>query len=134
MFGYRGDVRNNIVQYSNESNRFVYPAANSLVIFNSENREQVILPTVAGTRGITCMAISPSRRYIAWSEECDTGIIVIYDTFNKKRKTLTTTDCKSRYYVSLDFSRNPHEEGKYLVALVFDLLLNNLRVGHQIRC
>lgn len=117
VFGYRGDIRNNILQHS-EPNRFVYPAANSLVVYNSENRTQQILPTLGGTRGVTCIAVSPTRRYIAWSEECDAGIIVIYDTVTLKKKTLATMDCKSRYYVSLDFSRNPHEEGKYLIALV----------------
>jgi len=25
------------------------------------------------------MTLSPSKRYLAWSEDCDTGIIVVYD-------------------------------------------------------
>ena len=79
VLGYRGDFRQNILPHA-DTNKFIYPAANNLVVYNAENKTQNIFPTLAGTRGITCMAISPSKRYIAWSEECDTGIICIYDT------------------------------------------------------
>lgn len=57
-------------------------------------------------------------RYIAWSEDCEGGvIIVVYDMKTGKTKTLQTQDIKSRYYLSIDFARNPGEESKYLVAL-----------------
>ncbi|CAD8184061.1 unnamed protein product [Paramecium octaurelia] len=125
VFGFRGDIKNSIlqgtqtnVQEKSTKTKFIYPAANNIVIFDpiaDKNKSQEIIQTVLGSKGVTCLTISLSRRYIAWSEESDAGIIVILDLNTRKTKILSTTDCKSRYYVSLDFSRT--EESKYLVAL-----------------
>lgn len=36
IFGYRGDFKNNILQHSSSS-KFIYPAANAIVTFDSDN-------------------------------------------------------------------------------------------------
>ena len=53
IHGYRSDFKNNIFQISEQ--RLIYPAANCIVINNSENK-QSFLSTYSGTKGITCLA------------------------------------------------------------------------------
>ena len=59
-----------------------------------------------GRTEITCIALSPNKRYVAMAERgTERGIITIFDVRTlKKRKTLSTPDCHSREYVSLCFS------------------------------
>ncbi|EAR92035.2 WD40 domain protein (macronuclear) [Tetrahymena thermophila SB210] len=79
VLGYRSDFKNNIFQYTmNDQNRIIYPAGNTIVISNNENKQQFI-NCIPGTKGITCMTLSPSKRLLAWSEDCDSGIIVVFD-------------------------------------------------------
>jgi WD40 repeat protein len=57
---------------------------------------------------------------IAWSEESDTGIIFIVDVNDvvqkkNKKRTLLSTDCTSREYISLEFS--PRDENRMLLSL-----------------
>ncbi|EGR31811.1 WD repeat protein [Ichthyophthirius multifiliis] len=112
IHGYRSDFKNNIFQLSEQ--RVVYPASNSVIVNNSENKQQ-FYHTYSGTSGITCMAQSVSKKYIAWAEEYESGIIIIQDmTKPEKRKTITSQDCKARAYVCLDFHKT---DEKLLIAL-----------------
>ena len=52
---------------------------------------------------------------MAWSEEAETGIIVVQDLTNSKRKILTSIDSGSRVYISLCFSAK--DESKALYSL-----------------
>ena len=63
------------------------------------------------------MTLSRSQRYLAWSEEAETGIIVVFDLQNPnfKKKTISAYEAGCTYYQSLSF--HPKEESKYLVAL-----------------
>lgn len=61
-------------------------------------------------------------RYLAWAEEADTGIIVVQDLQQNKKKTLTSFESGSRTYISLSF---PSDETKALVSLVTFYLLHN---------
>lgn len=62
VFGYRGDFKNNILPHQ-VTNKFIYPAANAIIIYDNESKLQHIIQTLNGSRGITCMTISPNRRY-----------------------------------------------------------------------
>lgn len=108
--------------------KLLYTAGHNLVFLYYENRnEQVYIHGTEGTTNITCMTLSPSKRYLAFSEEADYGIIYVYDLKNvstdkdrsdwkpKRKKLLTTNDSGSRKYTFLSFSTK--EEGKYLAAL-----------------
>lgn len=127
IFGYRGDFKNNIFVHQ-EAIKIIYPAGNNIVVYNTDNKSQSFLYPYPGTCCITAMAISPSRRflfwifknwksvrYLAWAEEADTGIIVVYDLQTNKKKTLTSIESGSRSYISLAFSS---DETKSLVSLV----------------
>lgn len=75
------------------------------------------------------MTISPSKRYLAWSEDCDTGIIVVYDLSkidklekekNDKKRIIATQDCKSRNYVALDFNKLNEKRIAALVKYLYE--------------
>jgi hypothetical protein len=59
--------------------------------------------------------MSPSKRYLSWSEKAETGIIVVYDLIKGKKKTMNSMEAGSQSYVSINF--NPNDENKYLVSL-----------------
>lgn len=64
--------------------------------------------------GITAMAISRSRKYLAVAEKSDKAMIAIIDlhTRKKRNKSLVTSEAQSSRYVSLSWS--PDEE--WLIA------------------
>eukprot|EP01105_Mastigella_eilhardi_P012781 TRINITY_DN2918_c0_g1_i4.p1 TRINITY_DN2918_c0_g1~~TRINITY_DN2918_c0_g1_i4.p1 ORF type:complete len:1229 (+),score=377.24 TRINITY_DN2918_c0_g1_i4:296-3688(+) len=63
--------------------------------------------------GITAIAVSPSRRFVALAERGDKPTITIYDIFTLKvRQVLTTAECQAREFTCLGFSPDSH----YLVT------------------
>ncbi|EGR31777.1 WD repeat protein [Ichthyophthirius multifiliis] len=114
ILGYRNDLKQSIYQHKDNTS-YIYPGGNAIIINNIDSKQQFLTP-YPGTKGITCITQSPSKRYLAWAEESTSGIIVIYDFLRpEKRKIITTQDCKSSSYIALDFSKS--DETKYLIAL-----------------
>eukprot|EP00825_Cyclidium_porcatum_P042903 TRINITY_DN5958_c0_g1_i1.p1 TRINITY_DN5958_c0_g1~~TRINITY_DN5958_c0_g1_i1.p1 ORF type:complete len:214 (+),score=27.08 TRINITY_DN5958_c0_g1_i1:159-800(+) len=113
VLGYRADLKNNIFLHYDQ-NRVIYPAGNVITINNNENKPEFLMPNNK-SRGITCITQSRSKKYLAWAEEADHAIIVVYDLESKKTKSLSLDDQNTTSYVSLDFSIA--DEKKYLVAL-----------------
>ena len=116
VFGYRTDFKSSILLHWDNSS-IIYPAGNVIVIDNNENKPQKFIHCDLGTRGISCMCLSPSRRFLAFGEIAEPPIIVVYDLkYDKRVKTLQSFDVKqSSTIVSIDFSRTA--EHKYLIAL-----------------
>lgn len=84
-----------------------------MVVEHLTSGTQEFLPGSPESDGITCLAMSPSKRYLAVAEHNKTGTVLIYDlTSMKRRKMLAVTEVGSREYVSLSFS--PDE--KFLLA------------------
>jgi hypothetical protein len=110
IFGYRGDFKNNVYQHS-DPNKIIYPGGHNIVVYNTENKHQQFWPGQPGTQKITCISLSPSKRYLAWSEQTDaTGLIIIQDLNGSKRKILSSVEAGSTHYICLQF--NPKEEHK----------------------
>ena len=83
IFGYSGHLKNNIHhlsdEKSNHSNRIMYTAGHNIVFYNTDSCEQVYIHGTEGTSGITCLTMSPSKKYLAFAEEADVGIIYVYE-------------------------------------------------------
>ena len=94
--------------------KIIFPAGNNIVQFNPESKTQSYFYPTPGTVKITCLCVSPSKRFLAWAEESETGIITIQDLNTHKRKALTSIESGSRVYVDLSFGK---EEGKSFVSL-----------------
>jgi hypothetical protein len=69
----------------------VYPAGHNLVIYNLDDKTQTFLSGFEGTNAITCMSLSPSRRYLAVCEEAERAVAFVFDLqTGRRRKPLTT--------------------------------------------
>jgi cilia- and flagella-associated protein 57 len=84
------EVSNN-VHYLDE-NTVAYPAASAMVVCKTDVKSQMFIPLTPECKGVTAMAISPDRRFMAVAEageESPTISIIDLQTL-KKRKGLQT--------------------------------------------
>ncbi len=109
-FGLKGDVANN-VWYLDEQT-VIYPSGANLVLFNVDQKLQKFIPCTAGSEGITALAVSPNKRYVAMAEKkSEKPTITIFDlTTLKRRKVLSSAEGTSQEYISVAFS----PDSKYL--------------------
>lgn len=83
-FGVRGEVTDNVCYL--DEHHVVYPAGSAVVIYNTEQRTQRFIHGAEGSLGISAMAVSPNRRYIALAERGETPSVTIYDLHSLKRR------------------------------------------------
>lgn len=94
VFGLKGDVKDN-VHYVDETT-VLFPAGHNVVLYNTEQKVQKFIPGTIDTSGITCLAISPNKKYVAIAERAEKAMITIYDIHTlKRRKQLSTGESGS---------------------------------------
>jgi WD40 repeat protein len=115
--GLRVEVLNNIF-YLND-NTILYPAGHNVIIYNTEDKNQKYIPGIEGSEGISALAVSHSKKFLAVAERTDkTPVCIVYNLDTLKRKVITSDDIKQRELVSVAFS--PSNE-KMLVTLTENL-------------
>lgn len=117
-------IKNNI--YYQDEEKIIYPAGYHVVLQDLKDQSQLYYQGQAEFRGISCVALSPLRRYLAVGakgikqdkvDRIEKPAIFIYDTFNqKKKKTLQFNDEGVKQWVSLAFAP-ANMETKTLVSL-----------------
>ena len=111
IFGLRAGVTGNIAYHDEQT--IVYPSGANCILYNIDQKAQKFIPGSEKSEGMTAMAVSPNRRYVAIAEKGDKATITIYDLHSlRKRKILSSPEVQSTEYVSLAFS----PDSKYLVA------------------
>ncbi|CAB4004810.1 cilia- and flagella-associated 57-like, partial [Paramuricea clavata] len=111
VFGIKGDVADNICYLDEQT--IVFPTGSNCILYNIDQKSQRFIPGTDKSPGITAMAVSPNRRYVAIAERSEKAIITIYDLHTlRKRKVLTYPDGAATEYVSLAFS----PDSKYLIS------------------
>ncbi|XP_074640882.1 cilia- and flagella-associated protein 57-like [Tubulanus polymorphus] len=111
IFGLRTGVTGNIA-YQDEQT-IVYPCGANCILYNIDQKSQKFIPASEKSHGMTAMAVSPNRRYVAIAEKGERATITIYDLHSlRRRKVLSSTEVQSDEFVSLAFS----PDSKYLVA------------------
>ena len=121
MYGLKTEgVRNNVHFYGDH--HIIYPCGHNVVIYNMEDKSQVFIPGIEGTEGITCLAVSPSHRFLAVCEKAEHPLCIIYDLHGikqgqnpKRKKVLTSHDTFAKEFVSACFSL--HHEKINIVTL-----------------
>ncbi|KAM7541122.1 hypothetical protein Aperf_G00000038958 [Anoplocephala perfoliata] len=111
-FGLRVGVSNSILFRDEQT--IIYPCGSNLVLFNLERKSQKFIPGLEKSNGMTAMAISPNRRYVALAEKTKEGpCVAIYDLASlKRKKILRGTGLSAEEFVSIAFS----PDSIYLIA------------------
>ena len=110
-FGLKSDVAENIWYLDEQT--VVYPSGSNCILYNIDQRSQRFIQGTEKSNGMTALAISPNRRYIAVAERTDKPIVSVYDLHSlRKRKVLSSPECQSQEFVSLAFS----PDSKYVIA------------------
>jgi WD40 repeat protein len=114
-FGIKGDMRNNI--FFLDDQRIIYPCGHNVVILTiGDDKYQDYIPCIEGSEGITAMALSNNKSYLAVCERSERAICSIYAVNTKKRRKVITTDyITDKEFISVAFSHQ-NEKG-HLVTL-----------------
>jgi hypothetical protein len=91
FFGHKGDVRGNLFWLDNSYT--CYPCGHNIVFYNTEDNEktQRFIPGIEGSEGITSMALSHKRGFLAVCEQSTKAICSVYnvgkmiETFKEKK-------------------------------------------------
>lgn len=111
IFGLKVGVAGNIA-YQDEQT-IVYPSGANCILYNIDQKSQKFIPASEKSQGMTAMAVSPNRRYVAIAERGEKATVTVYDLHSlRRRKVLSSQDVQSGEFVSLAFS----PDSKYLVA------------------
>ena len=96
-----------------EEHTIVYPVGTNCVQYNVDQKSQKLIQCSVNGVGITAMAVTPNKRYVAIAEKGEKALVTVYDLhFHKKRKTLSYPESQTQEFTSLAFS----PDSKYLIA------------------
>ncbi|RKO94545.1 hypothetical protein BDK51DRAFT_19442, partial [Blyttiomyces helicus] len=91
----------------------IYPAGANSILYNVETKLQRFIPVSECSGGITAMAVSASKRYVAIAERGEHATCSIYDLHSlRKRKSLSPPDGDTKEFISLAFS----SDAKYVIT------------------
>ena len=111
VFGFKSNVATNLWYLDEQT--IVYPSGSNCILYNIDQKTQRFIPCTENGNGITAIAVSPNRRYVAVAEKAEKPTITIFDLHSlRKRKVLSSSECQSMEIVSIAFS----PDSKYLIA------------------
>ena len=64
----------------------VYPCGHNSVLYNTETREQAFIHGADSSEGITALAVTPSKRYLAVAEKSERPQVSMYDLTTMRRR------------------------------------------------
>lgn len=110
-FGIKSDVYGCLFWL--DENTLTYPVGRNVAIHNVQSNAQKFFTMADKTDGITAIALSPNKKYIAIAESGEHPQIQIVDTSTRKRRrVLNVTDLGSDRFVALQFSA----DGRHLAT------------------
>lgn len=90
------------------NNVLLYPAGHNVVLYSmGDDKQQTLIPGVEGSEGITALAVSPSKNFLAVCERAERAICTIYEikgTTYKKRKMLSQSEYPAKEFITAAFS------------------------------
>jgi hypothetical protein len=115
MAGIKSDVKESVLYL--EDGEVIYPCGHNVVFYNIADKTQRYISGIEGTQGITALALSKSKKWLAIAEKHEKAPVVsIYDTTTLKRKKYLVTDwlSKQEEFISIAFA--PTKE-QFLITL-----------------
>ena len=77
FFGLKGDVKNNVIFL--DDNVVCYPCGHNVVVYYMTSKMQRFIPGIEGSQGITALALSASRKFLAVCEKGSNAICTVYN-------------------------------------------------------
>ena len=85
------EVKDNIFYL--DEHEVIYPAGHNVVFFNLDDKTQRYISGIEGTEGITALALTKSKKFLAVAERNEKApIVCIYDTQTLKVKKRIISD------------------------------------------
>ena len=137
MFGFKGDVNGNLHFLDHDT--VIYPVGHNIAFYRIDDRTQRFIPGIEGSEGITAMALSHSKKWLAVCEKGPKAICTVYNvgrlleaikevsrgkksstvTYDqqaiKTKRILTSLELNATEFVAVDFCRS--EEKKQIVTV-----------------
>ena len=103
VFGVKADVKDNVHYIDDQT--VAYPVGKTFVIYNQATNTQKFIMGQERAEGLSAMALTPNKKYIAVATCGEAPSIEIFDTTTRKRrKTLNLQDLGSREFACMSFS------------------------------
>jgi hypothetical protein len=93
MFGLKGDVQNSILFLDNST--VCYPCGHNIVIYSLDDKSQRYIPGIEGSEGITALALSHNRKFLAVCEQATKAVCSIYNVGKMLETFRDTTNRKT---------------------------------------
>lgn len=103
IFGLKVDVHSNVSFVDEQT--VAYPAGHYIIVCSLDDKRQKFIAGTEASEGVTAIALSPSRRFLAVAERSERAFVSIFDLKSlKKRKVLSSADGQAQSFVNLAFS------------------------------
>jgi len=116
IFGIKGGIKGNI--HFTEESHLLYPAGHNAILYYGDQKTQArVYPGMEGSEGITCLAVTPNRKFLAVCERFqERAVCSIFDINSGKRRrntlSYTSGEETTREFVCASFSA----ENKFLIT------------------
>jgi WD40 repeat protein len=114
VFGLKANVKGTV--HFTEETHVLYPAGHNTILYDQAQKTQTrFFSGSEGSEGISCLAVSPNKKFLAVCEKFqDRAICSIFDvnTGKRRRGTLSFADCDAKEFVYAAFSG----ENKFLIT------------------
>ena len=77
MFGFNSEVKGNL--FFLDESTVVYPCGHNVVYFRTDDRSQRFIPGLEGSEGITALALSRDKKYLAVCERASKAVCTVYN-------------------------------------------------------
>lgn len=98
MFGFNADVKGNLFYL--DENTVIYPCGHNIVFFRTDDRSQRFIPGIEGSEGISAMALSRDKKFLAVCERSPKAICSVYNV-GRFLETIKT-EVKTKKHTSFD--------------------------------
>ena len=86
----------------------LYAAGNQIVLHHVESNVQRFIPGAPDAEGITALALSPNRKYLAIAERAEKATISVLDltTHAKRRRAMSSAEVNAKVRIAWTHSRS----------------------------
>lgn len=71
-----GDIRQNV--HFIDDNKILYPVGHNICILTLDSSTQQLIPGIEGTEGITAIALSKEKKFLAVAEKSERALCTVY--------------------------------------------------------